>query len=455
MIHLTIEQLFSSDYGLQDPFAIDMGEGLSLEVETVLRYLPGKRLACQARWKGEKVFAKLFYRKLSSENYQRELHGAALIKEKNIRAARLLETYTNKQCHIIFYELLHGSLFSLAGEDNKEQRLADLKKVFEFVAELHNADLIHNDLHINNLFLVKDALYLLDTGSVNREVGENRKIENFASLIAQFPLCDHAALVIQKNFYERTRGINLLKQDLEKNVRDCWQHRKKQFLKKIMRNCTEVSMIEDKNRYVLVKRNLLTPALKAVLDKPDEAMDRGVFLKDGNSQTVTRVFVDHAPLVIKRYNQKTFLNAIKRRLGINRARNCWRYAHLLAMVGIKTPLPVAVIEETKGSVYYISRHADGQKLSYYYREKKNIDALVDSLKALFNSLHLARVAHGDLKASNILVEGKKLCVIDLDAMTEDALNYSYRRKKDMDRFFANFESTDTFIKIKNQLQLEI
>lgn len=429
MTTLTLPQVFASDYGLQAPLTIELGNGERLQVEKVLRYLPGKRLACKVNRAGREQFIKLFHPQKGSESYQSELRGYELLKAKGINTPRLLENLRLPQGLLLAYEFLEGAV-----------PLTDVAQAFTFITRLHDAGLVHTDIHFDNLMAANEKIYLLDIGAVRTSSHENDKIKNLALFIAQAPLSQHGALMTKT-----------ARSSLAKEIHQSWQARKKSYLEKIFRNCTEIQVTHNESRLVFVKRQMLSPALKELIQNPDRAMEGGDILKDGNSQTVAKVFVDGRSLVIKRYNQKTFLTLLKRKLGITRARNCWRHAHLLEMVGIRTPAPVAVIENVKGATYYISSYTNGNKLSRYHRDNGDMSPLLPLLKELFDTMHLGRLVHGDLKASNILIADKQLWLIDLDVMAENPFNYSYRRNKDEKRFLQNFEGSSCFQAVKNCL----
>lgn len=422
-------ELFALDYGLQGPFIVDLGNGELLRVERVLRYLPGKRLACRANRASGVQFVKLFHPEKGSESYQDELRGHELLASKGINTPHLLENLRLSQGLLLAYEFLEGA-----------EPLTDAEQVLTFIAGLHDVGLVHTDIHFGNLMSANGKIYLLDAGAIQIAGNQNDKTKNLALFIAQAPLLQHKALVIAAG-----------EPSLAREVSRCWQTRKKRYLEKIFRSCTEVSVIRDQNNHALVKRQALTPALNNLINNPDKAIEDGNILKDGNAQTVAKVFVDGKPLVIKRYNQKTFLTLLKRKLGITRARNCWRQAHLLEMAGIRTPEPVAVIERANGAIYYISAYVEGHKLSRYHKDNNDMDRLLPSLKNLFDTMHLAKLVHGDLKASNILIVDKELWLIDLDVMAENPINYSYRRNKDEKRFLQNFEGSTCFQAVKNCL----
>ncbi|MGB5096696.1 MAG: lipopolysaccharide kinase InaA family protein, partial [Porticoccaceae bacterium] len=66
-----------------------------------------------------------------------------------------------------------------------------------------------------------------------------------------------------------------------------------------------------------------------------------------------------------------------------------------------------------------------------------------ALLDIFASLAAARVSHGDLKASNFLVEStrRQLLLIDLDAMRLHRCDWCFRRaqRRDLARLLANWD----------------
>lgn len=62
------------------------------------------------------------------------------------------------------------------------------------------------------------------------------------------------------------------------------------------------------------------------------------------------------------------------------------------------------------------------------------------MRRLFAQLAESRIAHGDLKATNFIWNGRELCVLDLDAMRQHGSAAAWRRAwhRDRARFLANW-----------------
>jgi len=118
-------------------------------------------------------------------------------------------------------------------------------------------------------------------------------------------------------------------------------------------------------RFMLCKKAYYAPAMTAFLDNPDKIINdpKSLFLKRGNSSTVIRIKFDNHVLVVKRYNIKNFRHRLRRFFRATRATHSWQSAHLLLLLGIATPKPVAMLERRfgyfRGRAYFIYEYIDG------------------------------------------------------------------------------------------------
>jgi len=176
-------------------------------------------------------------------------------------------------------------------------------------------------------------------------------------------------------------------------------------------------------------------------------------LKQDIATTIWRLEHDAQALVVKRYNTQNLWHAIRRSFRRSRARNCWDMSKIFMQSGINTPARIAVIQEWLGPFklrsWFINRYVDGVDLDQYlyarsshrHPEAKRIKNVYDDVVSLFKNLSIHRLAHGDLKATNILLSEDKLYLIDLDA----AHQYKFwpglkrARRKDWRRFMKNWQ----------------
>jgi tRNA A-37 threonylcarbamoyl transferase component Bud32 len=184
------------------------------------------------------------------------------------------------------------------------------------------------------------------------------------------------------------------------------------------------------------------------LADPDVLIDSNRLLKSGNTATVGTVEIDSHRYVVKRYNIKNAWHALRRCLRPSRAWNSWRNAHRLAILGIPTPEPIALLEKRWGpfrsKAYFITEYVDGVNIHQFFHSDraKEVDwgDLVEQFGKLFQQLAAASVSHGDLKATNFIITDDKLVVADLDAMREHQFRWRFRKAfgRDLKRFIQNW-----------------
>jgi tRNA A-37 threonylcarbamoyl transferase component Bud32 len=202
---------------------------------------------------------------------------------------------------------------------------------------------------------------------------------------------------------------------------------------------------------VAIERARLTPELEQLIVDPDAALDAADCrrLKNGNTCTVGLVQAGARKVVVKRYNVKNFWHGLGRALRRTRASVSWTNAHLLQMLGISTPAPLALVERRWGWLrrqsYFLAEYVAGPDMAEVLAdpalalERKR--ELAAQMAALMRKLCLLGIEHGDMKASNfLLVDGAPL-VIDLDAMRLHAGAGPAQRRhaRDLRRFLANWQ----------------
>jgi len=439
MKQLTIQQIFQSDYGLNAPFNLTLPNLMTLNVQKVLRYLPGKRIAFKGRKNNKTLFIKIFSQS-EKRNYKKELNGIERLQKVNIMIASLIENSTTKYYSIIIQEWL--------GEDRQDRNTPHFfKQALCLLGQLHSYNLIHIDIHLNNFHYIGDELYLLDAGSIQKQTHQNRKIQNLALFIAQFPMIDQKGITHLKQHYENRAHITLNYSVLAKKVKKFWHKRKSRYLKKIFRNCSEIKVSDNKSSWQVVNRKYYTDNLQNLLNNINNSMNQGEILKAGNSQTIVKVRIDNKDIVIKRYNQKGFWGDYRKKLfDISRAKNCWKSAHLLTMLDIKTPEPVALVENKCGMFhkisYYIYEYIEAETLIETIKKQNLNRCLLSEIQKLRTAMHTIQLSHGDFKGSNLLMKDMQLYLIDLDVMRENKWYFQYRhnKQKDKKRLLKNFSN---------------
>ena len=171
-------------------------------------------------------------------------------------------------------------------------------------------------------------------------------------------------------------------------------------------------------RFTAITRANETPSLLQLIDSLDFEIDKGIKLKEGNTNTVVLVKTDTGQFVIKRYNMKTISHRVSRLFRRTRASRSWENGHVLKSLSIRTPSPIALIEERfgflRGKAYLITKYSSGYPAQRLIEKKefgKEALWIANLLQTIFDN----QLIHGDLKAQNLLIENDGACIIDLDS----------------------------------------
>ncbi len=443
------------------PFRIALANGDDVLVHSLLRVLPGKRIVGMGDWKGQRVLAKFFVASGSERHWAQENTGLDALRQNGLLTPEvLLAEALPRDGHVLLTAYLDGaqSLAELWGAlsalpAGNVQALDVLRPAFRMLGAAHAAGLVHDDVHLGNFLQSGQRLFLIDGDAVRAitpgtPLDAQRAISNLALLLAQLPVGwdAHRETLLESYYAGGGRCItdtNLLERSLSR-VRN-W--RLNDYLGKTIRDCTLFAVCRSAFRFVAVRRDD-ADFLAPLLDSPDAAIHQGIPLKDGRTCTVVRVEQDGRPLVIKRYNLKSFQHALERFWRPTRAWHAWREGHRLRFLGIPTPKPLALIEERIGPLrrraFLVNEFCPGiNLLKALSPDHEPGDDMGSEILTLFQLLHDLRISHGDLKATNLLWHEGRVFLIDLDALEQHLSASSYARAWQVDRarLLRNWPST--------------
>ena len=162
-------------------------------------------------------------------------------------------------------------------------------------------------------------------------------------------------------------------------------------------------------------------------------------------KTKNRSRIPGQPLVVKRYNLKSFRHALSRFWRPSRAWHSWVAGHRLAFYGIPTPAPLAMLEERigpmRGRAFLVTEFCPGESLLQHLSEDREPDtAEAEAIRNLFAMLFRLKISHGDMKANNLLWHDGHLSLIDLDSLTQHGSSRAFVRawRRDRERFVRNW-----------------
>ncbi len=463
---------------LEYPFVLALqGAGGGVVCHSPLRVLPGRRLVCHAEWVGRAVIAKLFvHLGKAARDCARETRGLKDLAARGIPAPELL--YSGPLADALGYVVLTraidaaetvSAVWQRAEHDAVRRHL--LKQVMRVCARLHNAGLLHDDPHPDNFLCVDGRVYVLDGAGLRAPgtLSARQALPNLAQLCACLPPNTEAQIAACFGHYMNARQppsqardpawwVSAMRRARHRNI-------ERHAGRKALRAATAFRVSRVPGRFTVLARSHATPELDALLQCPEAAFgatDAHV-LKQGRSATVMHLTMGGHQFVLKRYCDKDRWRAVRRALRPSRARRAWVNAHRLLGHGIASPEPVALIEERRGLfervTWLCTAYMPGRSAREYFLDpavswdQKRASAA--RVCALIAALKQARIYHGDLKASNILITVEGPVLIDLDAMravTTCRLDTLHAR--DRARWLANWRDHPALLQLFTEVLLE-
>ena len=339
-----------------------------------------------------------------------------------------------------------------AGGDAPEKRSV-IEGLAQFVKDLHQKGIFHQDFHSGNILIGKDDkgkvhFYLMDLHRVKLQstLTDRQRIQNLASLNTGLNQTTQKTerLRFLKAYFKGDgkeeanypRFARLIEATTDKMMKKMWHKRDK----RCMKNNKYFVPFKSDTCKGSINRDFYSPELLDLLHNPDRAFTepRSIVIKDSNTTSSCFIPLKTAgkkvELHIKRYNYQNIFYALKNLFRTSRGKRVWKVANCWVLRNIPTPLPVAFLEQRKGRLlmksFFITQKID-QSLPLISLFQKGTTNSPDEIFKIRNELlqqgaHILRkmhergVCHGDLKASNILVQKKagqkeKLYLVDLDS----------------------------------------
>ena len=445
---------------------------VELKIDSLLRIVPGKRLVALSTWQNRTVIIKIF---ISSNRWKRgmlkDIAGMNKLKRAQIPSPNLLlqTTTSDKKAGVLIIEYLRqgASLATLFDEAESE---GDKKKVLQMgvkaVADCHEAGLWQNDIHLDNFMLCAGMVYVLDGADIKSQgnsLDTEIRLENFAMFLAQFPVSQDKNWRGLFDQYNKLALGSLSNDaaDFTKRIIKARRKRLNAYERKLTRSTTANRREQGSNFFYIYDRSIHSPELDRFLADPDSFIVDRQLLKDGNSSTVAMIKINKCNYVLKRYNIKNLWHGISRAFRPSRAHHSWCNASVLKMLGVPTAHPFLYLEERvfwlfRKRAYFLCEYIEGEDLGTAWK-KQELEISENEIVTLFGDLFEImgdyRISHGDMKATNFLLQDKELYVLDLDSMVRNRSRESFIAKfsKDLKRFRKNWVGTSMEPKVETLL----
>jgi len=415
------------------PCRVALADGRELTLRSLLRVLPGKRVVGEADLAGRQALAKLFIAPGGERHWRQENDGVVALQAAGIPTPSVLASAALAGGgYALLTEFLPDAV-SLADSWSElaalpagdDRALAVLAPAVALLARMHARGLVQGDLHLGNFLRHAGGLLVIDGGSVvaaGRPLNADEAAANLGMLLAQLPAAWDSASIVLIDAYLAAGGVALDEGKLGAVIARVRKWRVRDYLAKSVRDCTLFAVEQRPTRFVAQVRTA-AETLVPVLRDPDTALEEGVRLKSGNTCTVVKVVSASDDLVVKRYNLKSVGHALSRLWRPSRAWHSWREGHRLALLGIATPAPLALVEERLGPLrrraWLVNKFCPGASLAEHLSADSEPPAAeAAAIADLFATLARLWISHGDLKATNLLWHAGRVWLIDLDACTQ-------------------------------------
>lgn len=434
---------------------------LSLEIVRALRILPGRRQVYAAKivGSGAKVAAKRYLpHARQARDWRREWEGLAALRRLALPAPAPLAVVEDRGGAV--WVLMHwlegavglGDAVEAADGATLEALARDLVAL---VDRMHAAGVKQTDQHLDNWTVVDGRMHLLDAGGMrfaSNPLAPGARLSDLAAICVTLPprLEDAFRVRLAADYLRDEPAVrNHLLSRLERAIIDVQRQRTRRYARKTLRDCTEFKRAESPDYLGMHDRQADTELVRRFFADPESLMREGSCLKAGNTCTVQGIQVGGARYVLKRYNRMPFWTRLRRSFAPSRALRSWSNARVLEMGFVPTARALAFAEARagilRGRCYLLMEHVEGVLLSDFAAEQDaaspELEAAADSVARIWAALGRMRGVHGDLKATNWIVDGAgKAHLFDLDAFRFGLSGAAYRRgrARDRRRFMRNW-----------------
>ncbi|MCK5665125.1 MAG: hypothetical protein KAI17_16660, partial [Thiotrichaceae bacterium] len=381
----------------------------------------------------------------------------------------------NKSGFYILYEyieLIEPQKNYIPLKPNKDS-LAYVNKVMSIIVQMHNSNTQPLDFQFSHFLLQDEQIIIIDCGAiialeissnaVNNEIRFAQIHQNMADIFSQLPISYDQYI---DDFLKSYQLGVLLSKKLStliicQAMKQCRLSRLEKYPDKLSIDNNEFFYEQNKHQTLLCEKQYCSEKWLSFYQQLNELVESTPRLEESQTATMVLAQCDDKKVVIKRYN-----TGLKNRQLSTKGWNSWQKAHQLAVLGIKAPRPIAIIEQNIGwlqnQVFYLSEYdASEDALSYYSQRSEISEIHLEDFKQLFRAMIDSQVSHGDLKASNILLTQDGLSLSDLDSIqfhspsVAKAKSFKNFFAKDLQNFMNNWPLNSTMYQQFQQLLKEL
>lgn len=435
---------------------------VEIELGDALRILPGRREVYSGKLRGldrALVVKRFLPHAKQARDWRREWQGLLGLEALGLPAPVpiCVAEDSDQQAVCVVMERITGAvaLQSAFFEAQLDGREAMMRRLVELVDAVHRKGVWQGDQHIDNWTWDGGQFHLLDAGTMQfqgQSLDARRRRADLAGICVTLPPQAERLfrVYLESNYLvEDPAQRQRILAELETAIISLQHERTRRYYKKTRRSCTEFCRTQGERYRSIHACGADSQLIERFTSDPDSFMSEGVCLKAGNTCTVQGVPFAGTNYVLKRYNQKSRFDRLRRAFSDSRALKSWSTSWVLEMAFIPTARAVAVCEDRhkllSGCGYLLMERIEGQLLTEYVEacadDSIRIEAVAVEFARVWSALGRLRAAHGDLKATNLIVgPDGRLHLFDLDAFRFGLGDTAFKRgrRRDWNRFFKNW-----------------
>ena len=234
----------------------------------ILRSIKNKRTVFDGTYDGQIVIIKRFEDIFCRYHASKEKYGLERLKDRCLSMPEVLLYGKDKEgnCILILQKIKNARdiLDVISSSDEVKNAKAILLKLFHYVAQMHQAGVIQNDLHTGNFLIADKKIYAIDTACMEfkkKPISLARSYRQLAILLLSLP---KKYRIWDKEFllaYCDIRGIKFTEkmlEDIHFLMEKRWKKRLPHLLRKTLRN--------SKNFFLLKYQSYLCAFYKEAFD---------------------------------------------------------------------------------------------------------------------------------------------------------------------------------------------
>jgi len=343
------------------PFEMELtasdGQRQAVCCQKSLRTIPHRRTVFEGAYEGRAVIVKCFEDFWGGYRCRREKRGLERLIACGLAAPKVLRVGKDSAGnHILVIEKIANAvdvLTAVQSAPSEDAVREVLLAVFRYVARMHQAGVVQNDLHLGNFLAAESKIFAIDPACMKfrtKPISPGEKCRQLAMLLAALP---QRFLVWEADFlraYCDVRGQTYSPEMLD-TIRHLKARRREQYLlrtlKKTLRNSKQFFVLNiPPYRGVFYKEAFDESSARRMIERV-----KSTTVSDSLSQIVDS---GGRKYKITCYEPKNRIFALWYRLAGSPARRDWLAGWKAVYTGGRVPKPVALVESWCGLAWLIT-----------------------------------------------------------------------------------------------------